>query len=275
MNIKDILVAIATRDEADPGRDYALSMATACGAHVTAAAYPIVPDMPGSLYPNFATSLVKNVQDEAEAVVKAARERFEQAAHSTHVSNSFSGFSASVHAVTADFAARLRTADLGILTQHKAGEPERFGDLFMESALFRSGRPVIVVPRGHSGRFSTERVLIAWDGSVHASRAVAGAMPLLKGGTKIEVFTVEEESKGPDFRGSALVTHLRRHSLDAYIAQQDEADIPAAIIKQAELFRASLVVMGGYGHSRFREFVFGGATMLMLQKMPVPVLMAH
>jgi nucleotide-binding universal stress UspA family protein len=117
--------------------------------------------------------------------------------------------------------------------------------------------------------------LIAWDGSVHASRAVAGAMPLLKGGTKIEVFTVEEESKGPDFRGSALVTHLRRHSLDAYIAQQDEADIPAAIIKQAELFRASLVVMGGYGHSRFREFVFGGATMLMLQKMPVPVLMAH
>jgi nucleotide-binding universal stress UspA family protein len=273
--IKDILVAIAPRDEADPGRDYALSMAGACGAHVTAAAYPIVPDIPGSFYADFPVGLEGNLQDEAEATVTAARERFEQAARRAGVDHSFHGFSGTVETATTDFAARLRTADLGILTQHKAGERERVGDLFMEGALFRSGRPVIVVPRAHGGTFSAERVLIAWDGSVHASRAVAGAMPLLKAGAAIEVFTVEELSKGRDFRGSALVEHLRRHGLDASIAQRNVSDIPAEIVRQAELSRASLVVMGGYGHSRFREFVFGGATQLMLRRMPVPVLMAH
>jgi nucleotide-binding universal stress UspA family protein len=99
-------------------------------------------------------------------------------------------------------------------------------------------------------------------------------MPLLEG-ADINVFTVEEASKGRDFGGSALVDHFRRHGLNAGVVQRNESDIPAAIVNEAELSRASLVVMGGYGHSRFREFVFGGATRLMLNKMPVPVLMAH
>jgi nucleotide-binding universal stress UspA family protein len=270
---KDILLALAPRDEGDPARDYALAMAGAYGAHVTAAAYPIIPEIPGSVFAEFAADLVQKAQDESEAAVKTARERFEQSARAAGINYSFHGFSSFVHAVTTDFAARLRTADIGILTQHSK-DVERYGDLFMEGALFRSGRPVVIVPRGYTGRFSTERILIAWDGSVHATRAVAGAMPLLAG-ANIEVFTAEEASKGGDLRGSALVDHLRRHGLDAGIAQRNDQDIPAAILKEAELFRASLVVMGGYGHSRFREFVFGGATRLMLSKMAVPVLMAH
>jgi nucleotide-binding universal stress UspA family protein len=274
MTIKDVLVALAPRDEMDPARDYAVSMARAYGAHLTAAAYAIVPATPGSLYPDFVAGLVKNVQDEAEAAVKAAREKFEQAARDAGVKHSFHGFSSFVHAATDDFAVRLRTADIGVLTQHKADDPERFGDFFAEGALFRSGRPVIIVPRGYNASFSTERVLIAWDASVHATRAVAGAMPLFER-ANIEVFTGEEASKGRDLRGSALVDYLHRHGLDAALAQRNEPDIPEAIIKEAELFRASLVVMGGYGHSRFREFVFGGATRLMLSKMSVPVLMAH
>lgn len=273
MAFKDILLALAPRDEGGPARDYALAMAGAYGAHVTAAAYPIIPEIPGSVFAEFAADLVQKAQDESEAAVKTARERFEQSARATGINYSFHGFSSFAHAVTTDFAARLRTADIGILTQHSK-DVERYGDLFMEGALFRSGRPVVIVPRGYTGRFSTERILIAWDGSVHATRAVAGAMPLLAG-ANIEVFTAEEASKGGDLRGGALVDHLRRHGLDAGIAQRNDRDIPAAILKEAELFRASLVVMGGYGHSRFREFVFGGATRLMLSKMAVPVLMAH
>jgi nucleotide-binding universal stress UspA family protein len=274
MAIKDVLVALAPRDEADPARDYALSLAGAYGAHLTAAAYPVVPQIPGTLYPDFAAGFAKQVQDEAEAAVKSARGRFEQAARKAGVNHSFHGFSSSIHAIATDFAERLRTADIGILTQHKADDLERVGDLFIEGALFRSGRPVIIVPRGHGGRFSPERVLIAWDGSIHATRAVAGAMPLLERAA-VEVFTVEEPSKGRDFRGNALVEHLRRHGLDATVADRQDRDVPEAIIREAGLFRASLVVMGGYGHSRFREFVFGGATRAMLGKMPVPVLMAH
>jgi nucleotide-binding universal stress UspA family protein len=174
--------------------------------------------------------------------------------------------------VTTDFATRLRTADAAVLTQH-ADDMERVGDRFIEQALLRSGRPIIVVPRDSNAVFSTERVLIAWDGSIHAARAMAGAMSLLEGAS-IKVFTVEEAPKG-DSRGNALVDHLRRHGLDAHWSQRNESDVAATIMKEAESFRATLVVMGGYGHSRLREFVFGGATRQMLRNTPVPVLMAH
>jgi nucleotide-binding universal stress UspA family protein len=272
MAIKDILVALAPRADLDPARDYALGMASAHRAHVTAAAYPIIPDVPKGLYPQFVSGLVKQCQDEADAAVKAARATFENAAANAGVSHGFHGFCSSVRAATTDFATRLRTADIAVLTQH-ADEIERVGDLFIEEALLRSGRPIIVVPRGNSAAFSTERVLIAWDGSIHATRAVAGAMSLLERAS-IKVFTVEEAPKG-DFRGSALVDHLRRHGLDAHLAQRNEADAANTIVGEAESFRATLVVMGGYGHSRLREFVFGGATRAMLRNMPAPVLMAH
>ena len=120
-----------------------------------------------------------------------------------------------------------------------------------------------------------DRVLIAWDGSIHATRAVAAAMPLLVPGATIEVFSIEETAKGTEFRGSALVRHLRRHGLDAVLAERRERDLPEAIVREIETFRANLVVMGGYGHSRIREFVFGGVTRIMLSRMPAPVLMAH
>jgi nucleotide-binding universal stress UspA family protein len=136
MAIKDILVALAPRDEIDPARNYAIAMASTYHAHLTAAAYPIVPEVPDSvLFPQFAAGLVQKVQDEAEAAVKSAREGFEQAARSASVPTSFHGFSSSVNAVTTDFAVRLCTADIGILTQHKAGDPERFGDFRGRSAV--------------------------------------------------------------------------------------------------------------------------------------------
>lgn len=82
-------------------------MASAYGAHLTAAAHAIVPEIVGPLYSDFVAGLVNNAQDEAEAAVSAARERFEQAARSARVNHSFHGFSSFVHAVTTVFAARL------------------------------------------------------------------------------------------------------------------------------------------------------------------------
>lgn len=275
MAVKDILIGLATRDEPDPARDFALALAAKYRAHVTAVAYGLTPDLPFSIYPEFVTGLAQKVLAEADQAVEAARGRFEQAARNAGVEHAFEKESCPVQLAASDFAYRLRTADLGVLTQHKTSELERFGDLFLESALFQSGRPLIIVPRDFQRPFSLERVLIAWDASIHATRAVAAAAPLLAPGATIEVFTVEEAAKGVEFRGTALVQHLRRHGLDAGLAERRERDVPEAVLRQIELFRANLVVMGGYGSSRFREFVFGGVTRLMLSRMPVPVLMTH
>jgi nucleotide-binding universal stress UspA family protein len=275
VTIKDILVGLAVRDEADPARDYAFAIARRYGAHVTAMAYSIGPHIPFSVYPEFVSNLAQQAQAEAERAVGAAGERFEKAAQSTGVAHTFHRTSGSAQPAASDFSFRLRTADLGVLTQHQTEDPERYGDVFFEAALFQSGRPVIVVPRGYDRDFSVDRVLIAWDASLHATRAVAAAMPLFSDSSDIQVFTAKEGSKGSDFQGTSLVRHLRFHGLVAGIAERHEADVAQAILREVEGFRASLVVMGGYGHSRFREFVFGGATRLMLSKMPVPVLMAH
>jgi nucleotide-binding universal stress UspA family protein len=275
MTIKDILVGIAIRDDTDPARNFALSIGVKFRAHVTGVAYGFVPDLPFSIYPEFVSDLAQQMQDAADKAVEGARAKFEEAARAQSVEHSFETVSCTVQFAVSDFPSRLRTADLGIVTQHKSGELERFGDLFLESALFQSGRPIIIVPRGYQQPLALDRVLIAWDGSIHATRAVAAAMPLLVPGATIEVFSIEETAKGTDFRGSALVRHLRRHGLDAVLAERRERDLPEAIVREIETFRANLVVMGGYGHSRIKEFVFGGVTRLILNRMPTPVLMAH
>jgi nucleotide-binding universal stress UspA family protein len=120
-----------------------------------------------------------------------------------------------------------------------------------------------------------DRVLIAWDAGIHATRGIAAAGPLLQAGASIQVFTIEEASKGTGFRDSALVQNLRRHGLDAALSERQDSDVPRVILREIETFRLGLVVMGGYGHSRFREFVFGGATRLILSRMPAPALLSH
>ncbi len=89
------------------------------------------------------------------------------------------------------------------------------------------------------------------------------------------MLSISEETKASDFDGNSLVTHLRLHELVAGLCTRDDPDIPDAIVRETEIFRASLLVMGGYGHSRLREFVFGGVTRHILREMKVPVLMAH
>jgi nucleotide-binding universal stress UspA family protein len=273
--IKDILAALAIRDETDPARDYALDMARHYRAHLTAVAYALSPDAPFSIYPGFVSGLAQKVRAEAEQAVLAARERFEAVARSSGVEHSFEQASCSVAEAASNFVYRLRTADIAVMTQHERHDPARFGDVFLDAALFRSGRPVLIVPRGYAGGFSVERVLIAWDASIHATRAVAAAVPFLVAGANVAVITVQEASKAEDFRGSALVEHLRRHGLDAVLTESRERDIPEAILRHAESSRATLLVMGGYGHARFRDFVFGSATRVILDQAPLPVLMAH
>lgn len=275
MSIKDVLVALSAREETDKGRDFALSMAAQFGAQVTGVVYALEHLAPFSLYPEFTSDLMQRQRNEAKKAAELARTKFLEAAGKAGVPHEFHSTTVSAQAATSDFAHRLRTADIAVLTQHQSDNVEKVGDLFAEAALFHSGRPMVIVPRDHAGDFSLTRIVIAWDGGIHAARAVAAAMPLLRRATEIEVLTIREESKASDLRGSQLVKHLRLHDLIAELYVLDGTEIAEAIIGEAKMVRASLLVMGGYGHSRLREFVFGGATRRILSEIPVPVLMAH
>jgi nucleotide-binding universal stress UspA family protein len=151
-------------------------------------------------------------------------------------------------------------------------------DLFIESALFGSGRPVVVVPYIQEQGLKLGRVLACWDGSHHAARAIADAMPLLRRGKTIEIVIVANaRAPADEVPGTDIAAHLARHGLAVEVKRlvAEDTDVANAILSHAADSGADFIVMGGYGHSRLREFVLGGVTRAMLAQMTVPVLMAH
>jgi nucleotide-binding universal stress UspA family protein len=119
------------------------------------------------------------------------------------------------------------------------------------------------------------RIAIAWKPEAPASRAVALAMPLLVRASEVIVATVEESVDQRD-EIDRLARYLGRHGLNATIARMRPGpDGPAATLLAAMTGKADLLVMGGYGHSRMREWVFGGFTTHVLAGAPLPVLLAH
>jgi nucleotide-binding universal stress UspA family protein len=163
-----------------------------------------------------------------------------------------------------------------------AGGPERPGrlpDEALGSIIIGSGRPVLLAPQtARTGPLKT--IAIAWKDSAEAARAIMAAMPLLAQAQRIEVLSANEEDKKAvqclDC-SEAVVRHLRWHGLNAHSHFVIPAGrtIPDAILESARGFGADLVVMGGYGHSRMREFVFGGFTRHILTGTDLPVLVSH
>ena len=134
----------------------------------------------------------------------------------------------------------------------------------------------------YAGRFDTvgSHVLVAWNATREAARAVNDAMPILQKAEKVTVLSVNppsEEAGGPAWPAADIALHLARHGVTAEASSTVslEIDVGNAILSRAADFGSDLIVMGGYGHSRQREFILGGVTRTLLQHMTVPVIMAH
>jgi nucleotide-binding universal stress UspA family protein len=169
-----------------------------------------------------------------------------------------------------------RYADLVIAGQPEAGEPLAMG--FAGDLVLSAGRPVLFVP--YAGRFPAtgKRVLVAWNGSREAARAVTDALPLLARAEAVELVAFNPASGEHGETPSAdIALYLARHGVKATAARQSAPDVDVAgqILSRAADTSADLIVMGGYGHSRLRELVLGGVTRTMLEAMTVPVLMSH
>jgi nucleotide-binding universal stress UspA family protein len=149
-----------------------------------------------------------------------------------------------------------------------------------ETIVFGSGRPVILLPRDREtkGIASLDNVVVAWDGSRPAARAVTDAMPILEIAKKVTVIAVASE-RSIEFErsGAAIVTNLRRHGaqVEYESADREERDVFDVLQGLIACRRCDLLVMGAFGHSRFREAVFGGTTRAMLKTPPAPLLLAH
>jgi nucleotide-binding universal stress UspA family protein len=147
-----------------------------------------------------------------------------------------------------------------------------------EAALFKSGRPVLLVPPNWRGKILGDNVVIAWKPTREAARAIADAMPFLTEAKKVTVLTVDAAPNGYGQEpGRDIATHLAREGVRVEVRNLDGLGrlTETAILDEARALEADLLVIGGYGHGRLTEFVFGGVTRALSRTSPIPVLMSH
>lgn len=275
--IKDIVVNLTPGLEDDPAGRYAVSLAEAFNAHVTGVAFAYDPSWPPAITDLGGADILRSLIDKSRADAADTAERFAAAAKRSQLSVQALTPEASLSTATDSFANLARAYDLAVLGQaHPDAAPG--AQEMIEAVLFNSGRPVLVVPYVQKAGFSMKRVLVCWDGSRAAARAVGDSLPLIAKANNVQVLTVTTgKFDEDDVSGADITEHLARHKLRAELVRLPAADIDvtSAILSHAADISADLIVMGGYGHSRLRDFVLGGATKGMMQAMTVPALMSH
>lgn len=174
---------------------------------------------------------------------------------------------------------RARFADLVVLPRPYGNEHRADAEAVAEGALFDGRAPLLVVPDDASEAVAPKRVVIAWDESAEAMTAVRAALPILKAAELVNVVIIDPPSHGPSRSdpGGMLSQFLARHGakVEVDVLSRTLPRIADVLMRQATDGGAEMIVMGAYGHSRFREAILGGATRDMLEESPVPLFMAH
>jgi nucleotide-binding universal stress UspA family protein len=283
MALKDILVHLDTDPRTAVRLGIAADLAIRHGASLTGL---FVVDVPNTDYFYGAglpmaglgpDQLVDVMISEARAAAVPVESNFQQVLNLNSLQGEWRLIEGQTAAV---LSADARYADLLIVGQ--PDDPRRSdhrGRLAVETALMTSGRPVLTIP--YAGEFSglTDHVLIAWNGSREATRAVHDALPLLQTARAVTILAVnpaalDEEDEGPH---TDLAAHLARHGVKAETNRTvaDEISDGEALLSYASDISATMIVAGGYGHSRAREMIFGGVTRTLMAEMTVPIFFSH
>ena len=282
MAFKDILLALTTYPEPTPvsAVDEAIAFAAAVGARISAIACEVKYRIPGSPLgtawldvPAMAAAEAKKSSANAEKLLVA----FQGAAEKRGVFQERileQCLTSEVPDVLIEYA-RLR--DLTIVP---VPEGDYVDQWYAESIIFGSGRPTLIVPhtRKRAGAFALDTVVVAWDFSRPASRAVADALPILEKAKRVCVVTVANEKVIDAKRsGAEPAKYLARHGVDVALEAVDAKGrkIGDVLESYVNSHNADLLVMGAYGHSRIREFILGGATKSMLARPPLPIFLSH
>jgi nucleotide-binding universal stress UspA family protein len=279
MSYTSILVQLDTSARATARLKFALRLARRYGAHLTGVIVSFTPD-PRSFY------VMAGYSEYFEDYRKMQLERqgaLEQVFHAELENAGVAGrWIDNVDYPNDDITHLARNADLVIAGQEDPDDPESFiADHFPETLVVSAGRPVLFFP--YAGEFATlgENVMVAWNGSRESVRAVHDALPLLRRAKRTTIVTIDEPrnpTRADRIPGADIALVLARHDVKADVVQLEGIENTAAgglLLSQASKLGADLIVMGAYGHSRWRELVMGGATRSMFQSMTVPVLMSH
>jgi nucleotide-binding universal stress UspA family protein len=275
MSVKDILVVLERAADAEVLADYTHSLAEGVGAHTTVVG--VIQQLPPApaFMGEFPYELVQSAQEAAMREISKGYEHFEKSAPRANTCELVTIEPAPGNAANA-VARMARNFDLTIGVQPEGPDQSSSG-VILEGVLFHAGRPLLILPYIHRGPAKLGKIIVAWDGGAAAARALSAAMPLLKRAGRVEVVTmINGRNSVSDLPGFDIARNLARHGVAAELKTLPKGDdVGALILSYAADENADMLVMGGYGHSRLREFILGGATRTILASMTLPVLMAH
>jgi len=278
MGFKDLLVLV---DESPSGAqrvDLALGLASAFGAHLTGLFVSEAPEVRPSVLAQFPPEVLDMLSRMGREDAARAKGVWDERLRASRA-NLATEWRASAGDASEVASLHARYADLVVLGQVDSDNPVTSADL-PERVILGSGRPVVVVP--YAGTFKTlgERVMVAWNASREATRAVNDALPILARAARVQIVSVNPRG-GPSGHGAVpgadIALHLARHGVrvEASTITAEDVRVDDALLSHAFDVGADLIVMGGYGHSRLGEFVLGGATRHILRQITIPVFMSH
>lgn len=276
---KNLLVHIPTERSARPAVDGSISLAMSCGAHLDAIAtgFESVNSVPFVAEGGAAVaSIVELEYERAMERAQAALAVFEVEAKGAEISHNVRALAGTFGDVVATFAAAARLYDMTLVSQ---GEPDSggFDNQLPQELLLQTGGPLLMFPYTFRGAFKASRIGICWDGSRLAARALHDAMPLLAQADTLTAITLNISEVPAEASPIHLAKHMARSGLPVRTISLNAArrEVQSSILSVAADESLDLLVMGGYGHARMQETVFGGVTREMFRSMTVPVLMSH
>jgi nucleotide-binding universal stress UspA family protein len=274
---KTILVHYDAGNTAPARLELALEIGARFSAHV--AALYALSEVPAPHQAYKSAQIVREAQEQMRADMRAAARRgYQECLRRT-------GFDKAEWRETKSdaldaVALHARYADLVVIGQQESDSASGVGRDFERGLPLAAGRPVLVVPYTFRQRPVGRHVMIAWNASREAARAVNDALPLLKQASHVHVVAlnpVTSPSAHGEEPGADVALYLARHGVKVTVMHQPSPDVDAgnALLSWASDLSADLIVMGAWGHSRLREYVLGGVTRTLLESMTVPVLMSH
>jgi len=281
MSLKDILVHVDHTRSCKERIKAALKLAELHDAHLTALYVVSKPVIPTYIIAQLTQDILKAQDEAAHKAAQDIKEMFDTLSAQYSVRTEW-------RSVDGDLVEQImlhsRYCDLTVLGQRDPDDDDEApgSNEIPDAILLRSGRPVIIIP--YVGTFKTlgENIMVAWDGSRLATRAVNDAVPVMKGAKKVHVLAVNAQdghgiTKHGAIPGADMSLHLARHDIKAQAEHIASGDLSAGdtLLSYAADSSIDLIVMGGYGHKRWREVVLGGVTRHMLQHMTVPIFMTH
>ena len=249
-------------------------------AHLDALALGIDRSQLGYAYVGAGAVVLQVAMDRAEAEAKENRAALQAAldAESPDLRQALDMAVTQIGALTELVAARARYSDLVVLPKPYA-ETGVEGEAVIEAAMFQGMAPVLVVPESGLPEAAPKRIVLAWNQSREALVAARRAMPFLKRAEQVVITVIDPPAHGLERSdpGGLLCQLLVRHGIRAEVSvlARTLPRISDVLLRQCRDLDAGMLVMGAYGHSRFREAILGGATRNMLEQAEVPVLMAH